>query len=157
MRTFLGVILILMLLLVGMSSLSCACSPSNQTGASQSGAAVEKGDPDWWKKQPDLKKEETAINETITSVRTAFTAKDTEKAVTLFAPDDREKFKAVFSKSPDIMPRIAKDMEKATLSFLSLDTQDTLDRVAEYTMKIDGNTFYIVFIKVDGKWLIKNL
>jgi hypothetical protein len=118
--------------------------------------AVEKGDPDWWKKQPDLKKEETAINETITNLCTAFTAKDTQKVLSYIAPDDREKFKTIFSKSPDIMPQIAKDMEKATLSFLSLDADNTLDRVAEYTMKIDGNTFYIVFIKIEGKWLIKN-
>jgi hypothetical protein len=177
-KSYCFIIPVLMLLLVGASSISCSSFQPTQSSTPTTGGVsrqtvepkqtstpkaggvsqqtVDKGDPDWWKKQPDLKKEETAINETITTVRAAFTAKDTETVLKCIAPDDREKFKGVFSKSPDIMPQIAKDIEKASLSFLSLDTQDTADRIAEYTMKVDGNTFYIVFIKVDGKWLIKN-
>jgi hypothetical protein len=38
------------------------------------------------------------------------------------------------------MPQMAKDLEKATLSFLSLDTDFSLSRVAEYSLKVDGNT-----------------
>ena len=159
-KSYFSLVLVLMLLLTGVSSLSCSCSPaagqSTQKAGSLSPTANQKGDPDWWKKQPDLKKEETAINETKTNILSAFNAKDTDKALTYFAPDDREKFKTLFSKYPDFMPQFAKDMENATLSFMSLDTEDTLYRIAEYTMKVDGNTFYIEFIKIDDKWFIKN-
>ena len=93
-KSYLSIILVLMLLLTGSASLSCACeSLQPRKRPQEHQEPVEKGDPDWWKKQPDLKKEETAINETITNLRAAFTAKDTEKALTYLAPDDREKFK----------------------------------------------------------------
>jgi hypothetical protein len=158
-KLYLPMILLLLLLLTAVLVPGCSCSQPG-TSSSKPGSSVpvaeEKGDPDWWKKQPDLKKEETAINETLSGVRAALMAKDADIALTYIAPDDREKFKAVLAKSPDILPRMAKDMENAALSFLSLDTDNTLDRIAEYAMKVDGNTFYIVFIKTGGKWFIKN-
>jgi hypothetical protein len=158
-KSFFLIIWVLIISTIAAYSQGCSCnqisSSPARTGAAVKGAE-ETGDPDWWKKQPDLKKEETAIIETIKNIRAAFAAKDADKALTYIAPADREKFKAVFTKSPDVLPRFAKDMENATLSFLSLDTDNTLERMAEYEMKVDGYTFYIVFIKDEGKWYLKN-
>jgi hypothetical protein len=158
-KSFFLTSLIILFLLTTVFSVSCTSGKSNTASPKPNSAlqsGTETGDPDWWKKQPDLKKEEAAINETIKGTRDAFTAKDANKALTFIAPDDRDKFKEVFAKSPEILPKIAKDMENTSLSFLSLDSNYTPGRIAEYTMKVDGYSFYIEFIKIDGKWYIKN-
>jgi len=172
-KWYFSMILTLVILLAGSSGLSCTCSQSTvgttpQASAVQSkntatakASAVpqqtsEKGDPDWWKKQPDLKNEEMAIQAVIDSFKTALAAKDVKLAASYFSPDSRDKYSQVLAMSPDLLPQMAKDMEKATLSFLSLDTDFDLSRIAEYQFKVDGNTFSMVFIKIDGKWMLES-
>ena len=78
------------------------------------------------------------------------------KLAAFFSPDVRDKYSEALAKSPDLLPQMAKDLEKAKLSFLSLDTDFELSRIAEYALLKDGNTFYITFIKIDGKWLLES-
>jgi hypothetical protein len=135
---------------------------SNATSIATSAAVqslqepLEKGDPDWWKKQPDLNKEDQAIQTVMTDFEKALAAKDLKQVAAFFSPDVKDKYSAALAKSPDLMPQMAKELEKAKLSFLSLDTDFELSRMAEYALTKDGNTFYITFIKIDGKWLLES-
>jgi hypothetical protein len=115
-----------------------------------------KGDPDWWKKQPDVRQENTAILAVKKDFQDALTSKNIEKAVSYFSPDVREEYSKIFALSPDLMPHMATDMANAKLSFLSLDTDFTLSRIAEYAFEVEGNTFRIVFIKIDGNWMLES-
>jgi hypothetical protein len=152
-------IIVLVLLLTGVFISGCSCGESKSPAILQSGTATteitQKGDPDWWKKQTDLKQEESAINETLSEVRSAFTAQDIEKILACFVEEERETYKAFFSKSQHTLPEMAKDLENTSLSFLSPDMEN-YNRFAEYTFSADGKKFYIVFIKIDGKWLIRD-
>ena len=147
---------LLIVLLSGAALTGCCKKTATQTTNQSSQEPEAKGDPDWWKKQPDLKKEEQAVQTVINDFGKTLAAKDVKQALTYFSPDVKDKYQKVFTQSPDLMPRMAKDLEKATLSFLSLDTDFSLSRIAEYTLKVDGNTFHIVFIKIDGKWLLES-
>ncbi|MFH0768767.1 MAG: hypothetical protein V1932_04270 [Chloroflexota bacterium] len=150
-----GISLLLILFTV-ISGLGCTSKTGPQTTSSQQ--EEDKGDPDWWKKQPDLAKEEAGIKNTITGLTGALGTKDTQQTLTYFAPEEKDKYEEILSKYPDIMPQLAKDLEKATLIYLSPDTDNTLYRIAEYSIPLDGNsTVSIVFVKVDGKWLLKSL
>ncbi len=156
MSGFLIGFLLLLILLLGASVAGCGKTTGNQTANQSSQEPEAKGDPDWWKKQPDLKKEDQAVQSVIRDFGKTLAAKDVKQALTYFSPDVMDKYQKVFTQSPDLMPRMAKDLEKATLSFLSLDTDFELSRIAEYTLKVDGNTFHIVFIKIDGKWMLES-
>ncbi len=165
---FLIVFSLLLILLVGVSVTGCSKNTANPTGnptvtsavpstATQSlSEPLETGDPDWWKKQPDLNKEETAIQTVMTDFKKALVAKDVKQVASYFSPDVSAKYSEALAKSPDLMPQMAKDLEKAKLNFLSLDTDFELSRTAEYALIKDGNTFYITFIKIDGKWLLES-
>jgi hypothetical protein len=126
-------------------------TPTTSTTAQES---LEKGDPDWWKKQPDLKQEDQAVHAVMTNFAKTLTASNVQQALTYFSPDAQTRYSKVLAQSPDLLPQMAKGMENATLSFLSLDTN--LGRIAEYALVVDGKTFYIVFIKIEGKWLLKS-
>jgi hypothetical protein len=153
-------IIILMLLLTGVFISGCSCGEAKSPAALKTGTATtettQKGDPDWWKKQPDLKQEETAINETLAEVRSAFEAKDIEKALICIAPEQREKYKELFSTNPEKLVQMAKDLGNASISFLSENLEFTQDRIAEYKMVVEGITFYIVFVKIENKWYLEN-
>ncbi len=147
---------LLLILFTVISGLGCTSKTGTQTTSSQQ--EEDKGDPDWWKKQPDLAKEEADIKNTITGLTGAIGAKDTQQTLTYFATEEKDKYAEIFSKYPDIMDKFANDMEKATLIYLSPDTDNTLYRIAEYSIPLDdGNSVSVVFVKVDGKWLLKSL
>jgi hypothetical protein len=151
---FLFGLLLLLILLVGAAVPGCSKNTGTPAVKSSLQEPAEKGDPEWWEKQPDLKKEDAAINVVIGDFNQALTTKNIEQAVTCFSPDARDNYRKVFALSPDLMPQMANDLKNATLTFLSLDTDFTLNRIAEYSFKVDGNTFYIVFIKVGENWMI---
>jgi len=128
-----------------------------QSGESFDGSLeIEKGDPDWWKKQPDLKQEETAINNMLNQSSAALESKNIEQAVTYFSPGVSDKYRELFSTSPDIMPQMAAHLRSAKMSFLS-GTGIGDARIAEYSLEVDGYTFYILLIKTDTQWLLKSL
>lgn len=133
-------------------------SPQDQiteVGDDQVGVPAEdKGDPDWWKKQPDLKQEDKAIKTVIGKFEKALASRDIEQSAAFFSPEEKETYKKVFAMSPDLMPQMAKDMKNASLSFLSLDKDHSLNRIAEYSFDVQGNRFRIVFVKIDGNWLL---
>ena len=125
---------LLLVLLVGTAVTGCGKNTGNPTVTSTTTQSLqeplEKGDPDWWKKQPDLKKEDQAIQTVLIDFEKALAAKDIKQALTYFSPDVSDKYSQVFAASPDLMPQMAKDLQKATLSFLSLDTDFSLSRMA---------------------------
>ncbi len=101
-----------------------------------------------------MKVEEAKINKVIGQLCTAFKAKDTEAALQYFPADDRDKYRKMFSESPDAMPAMAADLEKAKINFLAYNSNQ-YSRISEYLINSGGKTFSIVFINLDGKWLLK--
>ena len=113
-----------------------------------------KPDPEWWKKQPDLKQEETAVSGVITQLGNALSSKDIDTALNYFAPGVKDTYRELFSKNAEIMPQMASDLATARINFLSLEGK-RYERVAEYLITAGGKNFSIVFIKIDGKWLLE--
>jgi hypothetical protein len=143
--------------LVIMSFFAASCDPEITTNTTTTGSTLA-GDPDWWKKQPDLALEQSKIKDTIAGLESALAAQDVQKAMEFFAEEERDKYAEILSAYPDVMSDLAEDLKKATITYLSPDDDGTLLRIAEYSIPVDGkNTVSIVFIKVDGKWLLKTL
>jgi len=108
----------------------------------------------WWKDQPDFKQEEAALNSRIKGLSNAFAANDIEDALNYFQVEQRDRYRQLFSQSPNAMSKMASGLNNAKLSFFSAkDTQ--LNRIAECCITIDGRAFYISFIKVDGQWMLR--
>lgn len=102
----------------------------------------------------DIKVEEAKINKVIGAVCTAFKARDIEGALKYFAEDERDTYRKALSRSPDILPAMAADLEKAKINTLSFES-DEYDRTAEYLVKSGGQTASIIFINTGGQWLLK--
>jgi hypothetical protein len=117
-------------------------------------AAIPDNAVNWWKDQPDLKQEETAINAQISGLSSAFAAKNVEGALNYFAPSEKDKYRQILSQSPDMMPIMANDLKNARISFLSTQS-DQYGRGAEYAITVEGQTLYIKFTKVDGQWMLQ--
>jgi hypothetical protein len=103
----------------------------------------------------DFRAEEAKIDEVIGQLCTAFKAKDVEGALKCFQTEERDKYGKIFSQSPDIMPEMAADLEKAKINFLAFNSTE-YSRIAEYLVKSGGQTYSIVFINVDGQWMLKD-
>lgn len=114
------------------------------------------GNDSWWQTLPDVKQEEAAIDAKIGGLRGALAAKNVEGALSYFQADEREGYRKVLAQSPDAMSKIAADLARAKISFLSAESTQ-YSRVAEYSTVVDGHTFYFQFIKVDGQWMLKTL
>ena len=84
----------------------------------------------------------------------SFKAKDVEGALNFFQVEERDTYRKIFSQSPDSMPKMAADLEKAKIDFLAYNSTE-YSRIAEYLVNSGENTFSIVFINVDGQWLLK--
>ena len=105
--------------------------------------------------QPDdLKIEETKIDSVVKNISASFKAKDVEAALKYFQEKKRDKYRKIFSQSPDIMPKMAADLEKAKIDFLSFKSNQ-YSRTAEYLIKSGGKDFSIVFINIDGQWVLE--
>ena len=124
--------------------------PANPSSPSQG------GDVSWWQTLPDLKQEEVAINTRIGGLRGALAARNVEGVLNYFQADEREEYRTILKQSPDAMPKIAADLARAKISFLSAESTQ-YSRVAEYSTVVDGHTFYFQFIKIDGQWMLETL
>ena len=102
----------------------------------------------------DFKVEEAKINKVIGQLCASFKAKDVEGALNFFQVEERDTYRKIFSQSPDSMPKMAADLEKAKIDFLAYNSTE-YSRIAEYLVNSGENTFSIVFINVDGQWLLK--
>ncbi|MCX6006289.1 MAG: hypothetical protein NTZ34_03395 [Chloroflexi bacterium] len=102
----------------------------------------------------DFKAEGAKIDKVIGQLCTAFKAKDVEGALNYFETGERDKYRKIFSQSPDVMPEMAADLEKAKINFLAFNSNQ-YSRISEYLIKSGGSTFSIVFINIDGQWLLK--
>lgn len=102
----------------------------------------------------DLKVEEAKINKVIGQLSIAFKAKDIEGALKYFAEDERDIYRKAFTRSPDVLPEMAADLEKAKINTLSFNS-DEHSRIAEYLIKSGSQTSSIVFINIAGQWLLK--
>jgi hypothetical protein len=104
----------------------------------------------------DFKVEEAKINDVIGKLCSAFKAKDLEEALKYIQAEERDKYRKVFSQSPDVLPKLAADLEKAKINFLSFESIAQC-RTAEYSIEADGQSFSVVFIMIDGQWMLKAL
>ncbi len=144
---------LLLILVISVLTASCSAKPA-ATNTTVTPAPA--GNVNWWKEQPDLKKEDTAITTAISQLNTALNAKNVEQALNYFPVEEKDKYRSLFMKSPDVMPILAADLSKATLKYLSV-ADGQYERIAEYAIQVDGQTFSIVFIKINGQWLLKSL
>jgi hypothetical protein len=102
----------------------------------------------------DFKVEEAKIDEVIDKLSIAFKAKDVEESLNYFQAEERDKYRKIFSQSPEAMPEMAADLEKAKINFVAFNSNQ-YSRIAEYLVKSGEKTFSIVFINIDGQWLLK--
>lgn len=122
------------------------------------GVSAGQDNPDW-RTYPDLPAEKKAIGEVFSSFRSALKAGDIGKAAVCVDESRRETYAALFEKKPEAMPSFAALLEGAEMSFLSAPenadpgTTSTL-RTSEYAVDVGGFTFYVRWVKVDGKWLL---
>jgi len=165
-----GVSLILVLVVVlgclpnKQGGFTCVCAPLLAKLKSQIASSQKKTTPDAPQTQTttgpsqaqpqDFKVEEAKINQVVGQLCTAFKAKDVEAALKCFQAEERDKYRKIFSQATDIMPEMAADLEKAKINFLSFNSAEH-SRIAEYLVKSGGQTSSIVFINIDGQWVLK--
>jgi len=112
-----------------------------------------------WRNYPDLPEEKAAIEESLQEFRSALQEKDIPRAVSHIDAGCREEYAALFAHNPEAMPSFAEILEKAEMSFLAAaDRTDpstsTSLRTSEYAVELDGFTFYLRWIKVEGQWVL---
>lgn len=115
-------------------------------------------DPDW-QNYPDLPEEKAAIEESFDEFLSALKEGDIERAVSVIDEDRREEYAALFAHKPEAMPSFAEILDTAEMSFFSAAERadpatSTALRTSEYAVVLDGFTFYVRWIKVDGKWVL---
>ncbi|NLB82844.1 MAG: hypothetical protein GX791_01225 [Synergistaceae bacterium] len=112
-----------------------------------------------WKTYSDLPAEKKAIEESLSGFRDALKAGDIGGASGFVDESCRETYAALFEQKPEAMPSFADLLEKADMSFMSApenadpDTSSTL-RTSEYAVDVGGFTFYVRWMKRDGKWVL---
>lgn len=122
------------------------------------GDSAGRDNPDW-RTYPDLPAEKKAIGEVFSSFRSALKAGDTKRAAACVDESRRETYAALFENRPEAMPSFAALLDAAEMSFLSAPesadpgTTSTL-RTSEYAVDVGGFTFYVRWVKVDGKWML---
>ncbi|PKN48596.1 MAG: hypothetical protein CVU63_04565 [Deltaproteobacteria bacterium HGW-Deltaproteobacteria-20] len=152
-------------LFAGLGTLDSLFGPEETPVSSGPVVAVPPGeeftgneDPDW-KNYPDLPEEKAAIEESFDELRSALKEGDIERAVSVIDEDRREEYAALFAHKPEAMPSFAELLENAEMSFFSAAERadpatSTALRTSEYAVVLDGFTFYVRWIKVDGKWVL---
>lgn len=158
-------------LLAGLGTLDSLFGPEETPVSSGPVAAVPPGEerspeeeftgsenPDW-KNYPDLPEEKAAIEESFDELRNALKEGDIERAVSVIDEDRREEYAALFAHKPEAMPSFAELLENAEMIFFSAAERadpatSTALRTSEYAVVLDGFTFYVRWIKVDGKWVL---
>ncbi len=130
------------------------CGSAQAPGGDSAG-----GDNADWRTYPDLPAEKKAIGEVFSSFRSALKAGDTKRAAACVDESRRETYAALFENRPEAMPSFAALLDAAEMSFLSAPesadpgTTSTL-RTSEYAVDVGGFTFYVRWVKVDGKWML---
>ena len=112
-----------------------------------------------WRNYPDLPEEKAAIEETFQEFRSALKERDIPRAVSHIDAGCREEYAALFAYNPEAMPSFAEIIEKAEMSFLAgadrtNPSTSTSLRTSEYAVELDGFTFYLRWIKVEGQWVL---
>lgn len=112
-----------------------------------------------WKTYPDLPAEKKAIEESLGGFCSALEAGDIRSASEYVDEDRREVYASLFGRKPEAMPSFAALLEQAEMSFLSAPENSdpaasSTQRTSEYAVSVDGFTFYVRWIKRDGKWVL---
>ncbi|MEI7772994.1 MAG: hypothetical protein WCI67_23590, partial [Chloroflexales bacterium] len=106
----------------------------------------------------DVAAEQPAIAATMRDLAAALRAGEVDAAVALFAPEVRNDYRDLFAAHPQRLAAMAAPLDAATLSFLSAYAEaEDGRRSAEVAVQVDGITFAVALVKVDGRWLIKTL
>ena len=112
-----------------------------------------------WRSNPDLPSEKKAIEESLGGFCSALEAGDIRSASEYVDEDRREVYASLFGRKPEAMPSFAALLEQAEMSFLSAPENSdpaasSTQRTSEYAVNVDGFTFYVRWIKRDGKWVL---
>lgn len=145
-------------LLAGVKPSVTAASLPEAAPAPGDGLSGAERDADW-KSYPDYEKERKAVEESLASFKEALRAGDTLKAASMVDEGRREVYSALFAHRPEAMASFAGLLDGAEMTFLSAAEEadpvssSTL-RTIEYAVDLDGFTFYIRWVKADGKWVL---
>lgn len=117
------------------------------------------GDDADWEHYPDRPQVETAVGTALSAFRDALRSGDIPAAASHIEDNRRGLYEGLFRSRPEAMSSFADLLEGAGLSFLSAPGEadpegSTTLRTAEQAVTIDGFTFYIQWIEVDGEWLL---
>ncbi|EFO79775.1 hypothetical protein OSCT_2373 [Oscillochloris trichoides DG-6] len=104
---------------------------------------------------PPAAVEEPAIAQTLDDLAGALRSGDVEAAVAQFAPTVRDDYREIFAAHPERLAALAPPLEAAQLSFLAdyIAPEDGFRR-AEVAVEVDGFTFAIGMVKLEGRWLV---
>lgn len=111
-----------------------------------------------WQDYPDLEQEKLAIEKSLKEFQSALRDKDAEASVKHIYSEKQQAYLELFLSKPEAMASFADVLSDAKISFLSSSSfNSTFSRTAEYSIEIDGYTFYIVFIKSEEGWILYDL
>jgi hypothetical protein len=80
---------------------------------------------------------------------------DLDASVAFVQDERREAYRELFSTNPDAMASFADLISGGEMSFLGEQPGPTsYNRIAEYAIQLDGFTFYVVFMKVEDRWVL---
>ncbi|WP_129633844.1 FHA domain-containing protein [Candidatus Oscillochloris fontis] len=104
---------------------------------------------------PPASVEQPAIAQTLDDLAAALRSGDVEAAMAQFAPTVRDEYRTIFAAHPERLAAMAAPLERAQLSFLAdyIAPEDGFRR-AEVAVEVDGFTFAIGMVKVEGRWLV---
>jgi len=104
--------------------------------------------------------EKIAITEVVNQFAAAAIEKSPEKMANYFAPEVKNTYLAVFNDNKDQLSKFSEVMKNPKMNFISeekLASDNHQSRISEMEVIIDGITFYVRMIKIDGQWKIKIL
>ena len=116
------------------------------------------GADDWdWQSAPDFGAEKSAISRQSDVFQQAMNNRDVAAATAVIAEDQRDVYEALFNNNPDAMPAFGALFDQARISFLAPPEDpegDTMARIAEYEIVLDGFTFYVRWVKDGDTWVL---
>ncbi len=108
-----------------------------------------------WENYPDLQEEKEAISQTMEGFSEALKTGDPHATAPFIFDERGESYRELFSSNPEAMESFGEIITEAEISFLSEHDDSTPEnRTAEYSLEMDGFTFYLIFMKVEDSWVL---
>jgi len=108
-----------------------------------------------WQDYPDREAEETAISRTLENFAQALKDGNADAAAGFVVDERQEAYRELFASNPEAMASFGDLISSGKMSFLSEGSSgEPFNRTAEYAVRIDGFTFYVVLMKVGNSWAL---